>query len=49
MMADRDILAIGASAGGVDALMRLARHFRPGFPAAVSAGARSSPAPTVTA
>jgi len=34
-MGNRDILAIGASAGGVDALMRLATGFRPDLPAAV--------------
>lgn len=34
-MQNRDILAIGASAGGVDALMRLAAGFRPDLPASV--------------
>jgi len=36
-MQNRDVLAIGASAGGVDALVHLARHFPPDFPAAVLA------------
>src|SRR5262245_27394919 len=34
-MANRDVLAIGTSAGGVEALLYLAKHFSPGFPAAV--------------
>jgi two-component system chemotaxis response regulator CheB len=34
-MANRDILAIGTSAGGVEALLFLARHFPHDFPAAV--------------
>ncbi len=34
-MANRDILAIGTSAGGVEALMYLVKRFRPDFPAAV--------------
>jgi two-component system chemotaxis response regulator CheB len=34
-MANRDILAIGTSAGGVEALLFLARSFPPEFPAAV--------------
>lgn len=34
-MGNRDILAIGASAGGVEALMKLAGAFRPDLPAAV--------------
>lgn len=34
-MTNRDILAIGTSAGGVDALLSLARSFAPDFPAAV--------------
>lgn len=34
-MSNRDILAIGASAGGVEALQYLARRFRPDLPAAV--------------
>ena len=34
-MADRDVLAIGASAGGVEALRFLARNFRPDFRASV--------------
>lgn len=34
-MANRDIVGIGTSAGGVEALMYLAERFRPDFPAAV--------------
>jgi len=34
-MANRDILAIGASAGGVEALSFLAQNFPRDFPAAV--------------
>jgi two-component system, chemotaxis family, protein-glutamate methylesterase/glutaminase len=34
-MANRDILAIGTSAGGVEALLFLARSFPPEFPAAI--------------
>jgi two-component system, chemotaxis family, protein-glutamate methylesterase/glutaminase len=34
-MANRDILAIGTSAGGVEALIFLANRFRPEFPASV--------------
>jgi len=34
-MGNRDILAIGTSAGGVEALSFLANSFRPDFPAAV--------------
>ncbi|MFY9839124.1 MAG: chemotaxis protein CheB [Xanthobacteraceae bacterium] len=34
-MTNRDILAIGTSAGGVQALTFLAKHFRPEFPASV--------------
>jgi two-component system chemotaxis response regulator CheB len=34
-MANRDVLAIGTSAGGVEALLSLAKSFRPGFPAAI--------------
>src|SRR5262245_52300294 len=34
-MANRDILAIGTSAGGVDALLSLAQHLPREFPAAV--------------
>jgi len=34
-MANRDIVAIGTSAGGVEALMYLAQRFRPDFPATV--------------
>jgi two-component system, chemotaxis family, protein-glutamate methylesterase/glutaminase len=34
-MGNRDILAIGASAGGVEALLQLAAGFRPDLPAAV--------------
>jgi two-component system, chemotaxis family, protein-glutamate methylesterase/glutaminase len=34
-MANRDVLAIGTSAGGVEALSFLAKSFRPDFPAAV--------------
>jgi two-component system, chemotaxis family, protein-glutamate methylesterase/glutaminase len=34
-MSNRDIVALGTSAGGVEALMYLARHFRPDFPASV--------------
>lgn len=34
-MANRDVLAIGTSAGGVQALIFLAKHFRSNFPAAV--------------
>jgi two-component system chemotaxis response regulator CheB len=34
-MANRDILAIGASAGGVEALLFLASHFSPDFPASI--------------
>lgn len=34
-MGTRDIVAIGASAGGVDALLRLAAALRPDFPASV--------------
>lgn len=35
-MANRDIVAIGTSAGGVEALLFLAKRFPPQFPAAVS-------------
>ncbi len=34
-MANRDVLAIGASAGGVEALTFLAKHFRQDFPACI--------------
>jgi two-component system, chemotaxis family, protein-glutamate methylesterase/glutaminase len=34
-MANRDVLAIGTSAGGVEALSFLANSFRPDFPAAI--------------
>lgn len=34
-MANRNVLAIGASAGGIDALLHLARNFAPDFPASV--------------
>jgi two-component system, chemotaxis family, protein-glutamate methylesterase/glutaminase len=34
-MANRDIVAIGTSAGGVEALLFLARNFPPNFPAAI--------------
>jgi len=34
-MANRDVLAVGTSAGGVEALISLAKHLRPDFPAAV--------------
>jgi two-component system, chemotaxis family, protein-glutamate methylesterase/glutaminase len=34
-MANRDVLAVGTSAGGVEALLFLAKGFRPDFPAAV--------------
>lgn len=34
-MANRDVLAIGASAGGVEALVRLAEHLPGDFPAAI--------------
>jgi two-component system, chemotaxis family, protein-glutamate methylesterase/glutaminase len=34
-VSNRDIIAIGTSAGGVEALLLLARSFRPDFPAAV--------------
>ncbi|MFY9838634.1 MAG: chemotaxis protein CheB, partial [Xanthobacteraceae bacterium] len=34
-MDNRDILAIGTSAGGVEALTFLAKHFHPEFPASV--------------
>ena len=34
-MANRDILAIGTSAGGVEAVTFLAKQFRRGFPASV--------------
>lgn len=34
-MANRDLVAIGTSAGGVDALVFLARNFPPQFPAAI--------------
>jgi two-component system, chemotaxis family, protein-glutamate methylesterase/glutaminase len=34
-MANRDIVAIGTSAGGVEALLYLAKHFRPDFPASI--------------
>jgi len=34
-MANRDILAVGTSAGGVQALTFLAKHFHPQFPASV--------------
>src|SRR5262245_3310918 len=35
MMANRDVLALGTSAGGVEALISLAKHFRSDFPASV--------------
>jgi two-component system, chemotaxis family, protein-glutamate methylesterase/glutaminase len=34
-MANRDVLAVGTSAGGVEALIFLAGHFRPDFPASI--------------
>jgi two-component system, chemotaxis family, protein-glutamate methylesterase/glutaminase len=34
-MANRDIVAIGTSAGGIEALLFLAKHFPPAFPAAI--------------
>jgi two-component system, chemotaxis family, protein-glutamate methylesterase/glutaminase len=34
-MANRDLLALGTSAGGVDALVFLAKHFRRDFPASI--------------
>lgn len=34
-MSNRDVLAIGTSAGGVEALLHLAKHFEPAFPATV--------------
>src|SRR5215475_7781266 len=34
-MANRDVLALGTSAGGVEALISLAKHFRSDFPASV--------------
>ena len=34
-MANRDVLAIGTSAGGVEALLFLAKRFSRDFPAAV--------------
>jgi two-component system chemotaxis response regulator CheB len=34
-MANRDVMAIGTSAGGVEALLFLAKAFRPNFPAAI--------------
>lgn len=34
-MANRDIMAIGTSAGGVEALLFLAKGFRPNFPASI--------------
>lgn len=34
-MANRDILAVGTSAGGVEALTFLAKRFQPGFPASI--------------
>jgi len=42
-MSNRDVLAIGASAGGVDALVYLARHFPADFPAAIVATVHLSP------
>jgi len=35
MDGNRDVLAIGTSAGGVEALLHLAKHFTPEFPASV--------------
>src|SRR5215475_2473947 len=34
-MANRDVLALGTSAGGVEALISLAKHLRSDFPASV--------------
>ena len=34
-MANRDIVAIGTSAGGVEALLFLAKRFAPDFPATI--------------
>lgn len=42
-MANRDVLAIGASAGGIDALLVLARSFAPDFPASVLVTLHLSP------
>ena len=42
-MSNRDVLAIGASAGGIDALVYLARHFPADFPAAIVATVHLSP------
>ena len=42
-MRNRDILAIGASARGIDALICLARQFPVDFPAAVLATAHLGP------
>jgi chemotaxis response regulator CheB len=35
VMANRNVLAVGTSAGGVEALISLAKHLRSDFPAAV--------------
>lgn len=42
-MGNRDVLALGTSAGGVEALMFLARHFPPDLPAAVLVTVHLSP------
>jgi two-component system chemotaxis response regulator CheB len=42
-MGNRDVLAIGTSAGGVKALLELAKHFEPGFPASVLVTIHRSP------
>lgn len=42
-MDNRDVLAIGTSAGGVEALLHLAKHFEPGLPASVFVTIHSSP------
>jgi two-component system chemotaxis response regulator CheB len=42
-MGNRDVLAIGASAGGIEALLHLAKHFDPGLPASVFVTIHRSP------
>src|SRR6185437_9619745 len=42
-MNNRDVLAIGTSAGGIEALLHLAKHFTPELPASVFVTIHRSP------